>query len=273
MLVDTHCHLDMMLGFRENDQQLANIDMDTVKKTVQEATNAGVARLITIGVTPATNRFALRCAEEIPEVYCAIGLHPDGAQTGWQIQFSELEQLYAEKTSPKLVGVGETGLDFHHEGFDAQHQEALFRAHIEFAISKQLPLIIHTRKAFTKTIEIIKEYHSQHALHGVFHCFSEGIEDAKQVLDLSFLIGIGGPITYPKNDQLRSVVQYCTLTNVVLETDAPFLPPQHIRGKPNHPREITTIATYLGTLLGCGTEEVAHRTTENAERLFFKTIG
>ncbi|MBN2267579.1 MAG: TatD family hydrolase [Candidatus Babeliaceae bacterium] len=257
MLIDTHCHLEMVAE-----------DLSSVKEVVAEAQRADVLRMITVGTTVSTSSQAIQFAKLFEgTVWATVGLHPCDGHAGWRDDLAQLRLLIEGDTKHYVVAVGETGLDFYHPGEHRQYQESLFHAQIELAIEKKLPLVIHTRNSFDATMTILESYRAENIL-GVVHCFSEGIDDAWRVFDLGFLIGIGGPVTYPKNGSLRSVVGAAGLDHLLLETDAPFLPPQAIRGKKNSPREIATIARFISELLKVDFVDVAQKTTSNAESLF-----
>ena len=158
-------------------------------------------------------------------------------------------------------------MDRHYPDYNLPRQIDVFRAHIECALEHNLPIIVHTRDARDETLEVLHEYRND-PLSGSIHCFSEDLEFAQETIKLGFVLGIGGPLTYPKNNTLRNVFTTVDLNNIVLETDAPFLPPQDFRGKQNHPLHIATIAHYLAELRNVSFEEIAHATTTNAQRVF-----
>ena len=165
------------------------------------------------------------------------------------------------------MAIGEVGLDFYHKPFDAPRQRDCFKAHIELALEHNLALSIHVREAGQELLRVLDEYHKQ-IKRAVIHCFSQPQDFADEVLKWGFYLGIDAPITYPKNELLRSVVINAPLTSLVLETDAPFLPPQALRGKKNHPAYIAMFAGVIADLKGVSVEEVAAVTTKNAQKLF-----
>jgi len=167
-----------------------------------------------------------------------------------------------------IVAVGECGLDYHYPDYHKQRQKDAFKAQIEQALENNLPLIVHTRDAGDDTLTCLAEFKNE-SLRGVIHCFSEDQAFADYVInELGFSIGIGGTVTYPNNNRLREVVKTVGLPAIVLETDAPFLPPQIIRGKKNHPKHIRDIATFVAELLETDLDTVAQTTTNNARTLF-----
>lgn len=240
-----------------------------VNKVVSDAQKAHIVAMITIGTTLATSTALITNFLQMPSVFGTIGIHPCDAPEEWQQNISDLEKLFSQEK--KIVGIGECGLDFYHPGFIAERQKSVFRAHIELALTRKLPLVIHTRNSFNAALSIIDEYRGQYSTDapaGVFHCFSEDAAAARQIIDRGFLVGIGGAVTYPKNESLRTVVQSVGLEHIVLETDAPFLPPQGFRGTINTPSHIATIAHFLANFLGYSLDDIANTTTHNATRLF-----
>ena len=158
-------------------------------------------------------------------------------------------------------------MDMHYPDYNLNRQRDAFKAQIELALEHDLALVVHSRDAYDETLRILEEYRNN-LCHAVMHCFSYDQAFAKTVTDWDFVLGIGGTITYPKNNELRTIVAATHIKNIVLETDAPFLPPQVIRGKQNHPKEIATIAEYIAQLRGESFESVAQQTTKNALKLF-----
>jgi TatD DNase family protein len=155
----------------------------------------------------------------------------------------------------------------HYPDYDLNRQRDAFKAQIELALQHKLALVVHSRDAYDETLRILEEYKNE-ITRATMHCFSYDKDFARTVTEWGFVLGIGGTITYPKNEELRTVVKNTELKNIVLETDAPFLPPQAIRGKQNHPKEIATIAQYIAQLRGETVETIATETTKNALHLF-----
>lgn len=266
MFIDTHCHLDMIANRLTESTKNQNY-IQSVNKLINEASDQEVLQLITIGVDTPTNRQVVDLINRFPSVYGACGIHPCDGAINWQNQLTELIALVKQTTTAKLVAVGEIGLDFYHPGYDMQQQKDLFRRQIELALSLQLPVIIHSRNAIEETLEIIDCYKDD-KLAGVFHCFSENQIYAAEVVKRSFYLGVAGHVTYPKNETLRAAISAVGLDHLLLETDAPFLPPQVIRGKLNTPAQVATIGSFLAKLLDQPLEEVAQKTTLNAQHLF-----
>lgn len=266
MLIDTHCHLELIIEKLESTENFAT-KSQAAKKIVDEAQSVNVAIIITVGTTLATSTLIVEKFAIDPAVFCAIGLHPCDITSDWQEDMRQMELLFSSQNNKKIIGIGECGLDFYHPGFVPEQQKEVFRAHIQMSLQRNLPLIIHTRNAFDATITVIDEYKNQEP-KGVFHCFSEDVARIKKVVDRGFFIGVGGTITYPKNVILRDAIKTVGIDHIVLETDAPFLPPQGFRGKINHPKHLTVIANFLADFFGVSYEQICEKTTENAKRLF-----
>ncbi|MCK4499046.1 TatD family hydrolase, partial [Candidatus Babeliales bacterium] len=167
----------------------------------------------------------------------------------------------------KIVAIGETGLDFYHKPFFKQRQTDAFRAHIELALELNMPVSVHIRESVDDVYRLIEEYAGD--LRGVLHCFCQNKAEALQAIEWGFLLGVGGPVTYPKNDDLREIIKEVPLKSIVLETDAPFLPPQQYRGKQNRPAYIPLIAKKIAEVRGVSVDEVERVTSNSAERLLF----
>jgi len=197
-----------------------------------------------------------------------VGIHPGDCNASWQKDVKKIEALLANKEENVIVGVGETGLDFYHKPFNKQRQVDAFKAHIEASLEHTLPLIIHMRDSSEETLRVLDEYKDEAC--GVAHCFVQTKDIAQVLIDWGFYLGIGGPITYPRNELLREMYALVPLESIVLETDAPFLPPQPFRGKPNHPKYIPLIAQKIAQIRNVAVEVVAEVTTTNAKKLFLK---
>lgn len=265
MIVDTHCHIPMIVDENIN-KALTNQDYEKAEQIIDQAALVGVKKFVTIGST--SYQESVNCSllsKRFESVFAAIGLFPHDCTSTWLHDLQALVPLI--KSNDKIVAIGECGLDFHYPDYIAARQKDAFKAQIELALEYDKAIIIHTRQATDETLRIIDEY-KNHVPRGVFHCFSEDIEFAKYVISLGFYIGIPATITYPKNNRLREIVSVLGLEHVVLETDSPFLPPQHMRGKKNYPCEVATVAQYIAQLLSLDVQDVARITTANATRLF-----
>lgn len=235
--------------------------------TIELAQAHQVDIIINVGTNLVESRNCIELAKRYTSNYAVIGIHPNDATRGWRDDIKEMNKLAQQKDALKIVGIGECGMDFHYPDYNKQIQADLFRAQIELALNHDLALVVHTRDARDETLQILEEY-CQDIKRGVIHCFSEDAAFARQVIAWGFVIGIGGTVTYPKNNELRDVTRTSQLSSIVLETDAPFLPPQSKRGTKNSPVNIPEIAAYIAQLKGIHVDEVMKQTTTNARNLF-----
>lgn len=257
MLVDSHCHLDYL----ERDGR----DLEEV---VGAAKRAGIGKLVTI-CTKVTQFEAVRgIAERFADVTCSVGIHPHEAGNEPE---TTTEQLVDWARHPKVVGIGETGLDYFYEHSPRAAQQKSFRAHIRAARQTSLPLIVHTRDADEDTIAILREEHEEGGpFPGVIHCFSSSRWLGEQAVDLGLYISISGILTFKKAQELRDAVAALPLDRLLVETDSPYLAPVPKRGKPNEPAYVVHTAEALAELKGVGADELAAVTTRNFQTLFAK---
>lgn len=254
-LIDTHAHFD----FSQYDSDLAEV-MDRAKEVCEA--------VITIGVDVKTSSNAVGLAKENDFVYAAVGVHPHETDVDVEEVINKLRDLAKE---PKVVAIGETGLDFKSDPVyaDAEinksKQIELFKAHIELANEIGKPVIVHARDCWEDLVPLLREMKPN---AGVMHSWTGDLKQAKEILDLGFYISFSGMLTYPKNEELRDVVGEIPIDKIVVETDAPFLPPQSKRGQRNEPAHVKEVAEKLAELRGVSLEELASVTTENARRLF-----
>lgn len=251
VLVDTHCHLD----FEEFDS-----DRDAV---VERALAAGVTRIVVPGIDLVTSRRALALAEQYPGVYAAVGVHPNSADKYSPQSLSDFRMLAAH---PRVVGIGEIGIDFFWKKFDAQTQTHVFRRQIELANEVGKPIIVHDREAHEVVMAVLRETRPQAG--AVLHAFSGDITMAEEALAMGFYLGVDGPLTYKKSDDLRALFARLPLERILIETDAPYLTPQPQRGKRNEPAYVRYVAETLALTRAQTLETVAEVTTRNAARLF-----
>lgn len=255
MLVDSHCHLDTLDAEGELDAVVAR------------ARAAGVGTLVTICTKLSQFEAVRAIAERFEDVYCSVGVHPhEAAEEGP----SGPERLIALAAHDKVVGIGETGLDYFYEHSPRPRQQVSFRAHIQAARQTGLPLIVHSRDADADTIEILREEHADGAYPGVIHCFTAGPELAAAALELGLYISLAGIVTFKNAEALRDIVRQVPLDRLLVETDSPYLAPVPLRGKPNEPAYVVHVAKTLAELKEIGTEELTRITTDNFHRLFTK---
>lgn len=266
MLIDTHCHLNLMAK-KKFETPLTELECSSLAPVIEEAKKNNVTALVTIGTSLIESINCTLIAQRYPNVYATVGIHPHDAGADWYSEFKQLKKLVCEKEKYAIVGIGECGFDFHHPDYHVQRQLDCFRAHIELALEHNLALVIHTRDAYEETWKLLDEYRGQ-ITRGILHCFSQDAAFAQHFVEQGYTLGISATITYPKNELLRDICRTTALERMVLETDAPFLPPQHIRGQQNHPREIGTVAHQLTEIRTESYDAIAQQTTATARHLF-----
>lgn len=249
------------------DTPLHNADKHAAQIIVDDASAHEVSTLINVGTSLIESQNCVLLAQWFAQIYAVIGIHPNDTTSSWQQELKELASLCRKKEELKIVGIGECGLDFHYPDYNIARQKDAFKAQIELALEHDLALVVHTRDAADETLRVLEEYKND-VKRGIIHCFSENISFAQQVIAWNFVLGLGGTITYPKNDYLRQIAHEVSLEHIVLETDAPYLPPQIMRGKQNSPSSIQLIAQYLAQLRSVSFEDVATQTTLNAKKVF-----
>jgi TatD DNase family protein len=255
MLVDSHCHLDF---------PSLQADMDGV---MARAADAGIGTMVTICTRVDDFPTILGIAEAYDHVYCSVGLHPHDADQEPDLSTAQLVDLAGHD---KVVGIGETGLDFHYDQSPRELQATLFRRHIAAARETGLPLIVHSRAADDEMIAILRDEADKGAFPGVLHCFSSGPELARAALNLNFYISFSGIVTFKKADEVRAVAAETPLDRLLVETDAPYLAPVPHRGKDNEPAFVANTAAKLAEMRGMTAAEMAGQTTDNFFRLFTK---
>lgn len=253
-MIDSHCHVD-------SDQFEA--DRAAV---IERALAAGVTTMLAIGTGegPPHLDAAIQLANQHPCFLATVGVHPHNAI---QVERETYPQLIDLARHPKCVSIGEIGLDYHYDFSPRDQQHEVFISHLELAKQLRLPIVIHTREAWADTIAILKQ-HWDFALGGIFHCFSEGLNEARQAIDLNFHLGLGGVLTYPKAEKIREAASFAPLDRILLETDAPYLAPVPNRGKRNEPAYVLDTAKRIAALRGLTLDELDELTTQNFRRLF-----
>jgi TatD DNase family protein len=254
MLVDSHCHLDFE-DFAE--------DFDGV---LARAAEAGVVAMQTICTRLSEFEQVSALADKYPNIWCSVGIHPH--HVAEEDDFTLQDLLGRVAAQPKVIGIGETGLDFHYDMSPRAEQETAFRIHIEAARQSQLPLIVHTRNADGETCRILREEAGRGAFPGVIHCFSVGREVAETALELGFYISLSGIVTFKNAEDLREIVRDVPLERILVETDAPYLAPMPHRGKRNEPAFVRDTAQYVADLKGVTYDELTAQTGRNFFDLF-----
>jgi TatD DNase family protein len=255
MLVDSHCHLDFP-DFAE--------DLDAI---VARAETAGIGRIVTISTRVKRLGGLLAIAERFPNVYCSVGTHPHQADEEDGIPASELIELTKH---PKVVALGEAGLDYFYQHGSREAQERGFRAHIAAARATGLPLVIHTREADDDCGRILEDEIAKGPFRAVLHCYTGGRELAMKAIGLGFSISFTGILTFKKSEALRELAAELPADRIMVETDSPYLAPGKFRGKRNEPSYVVEVAKVLAETRGVSLEEVSRQTTENFFRLFSK---
>jgi TatD DNase family protein len=255
MLVDSHCHLD----FPDFAQEL-----DAV---VARARAAGVERIVTISTRVAQHGQILAIAERYSEVFCSVGTHPHHAADEIDVT---VEQLVARTRHPRVVAIGEAGLDYFYDHSPVAAQEQGFRRHIAAARQTGLPLVIHSRDADADMARILEEEMGKGAFRAVLHCFTGSRELAQRAIALGLSISFTGILTFKKSDALRAIASELPNDRILVETDAPYLAPGKFRGKRNEPSYVIETARILAETRGVDLAQVAAETTENFYRLFAK---
>ena len=252
-LFDTHAHLHF--------PELA-ADLDAV---LGRARAAGVTGMVTIGTDRDTNPAAVALAERLADVYATVGIHPHDAGEATDADFEAMERLARE--SPKVVALGEMGLDFFRDLSPRDAQGRVFRRQLGLARRLGKPVVIHCRAAHPETLVILAEEHVAE-VGGVMHCFSADVDVAKRCLDLGLSISLAGPVTYKNARALPEVARFLPADRLVVETDCPFLPPHPHRGQRNEPAWVAITAARVAELRGVAPEALGETVTENAVRLF-----
>ena len=256
MFVDSHCHIN----FPDFAPRLPEIFAAMAQNQVSHA--------LCVGVNFEDLDSVLRLADDHPNIYASVGVHPDHDED----TEPTIERLTALARHPKVVAIGETGLDYYRLTGDLEWQRERFRTHIRTAIATGKPLIIHTRSAAEDTLRIMREENAQ-KIGGVMHCFTESREVAEAAMDLGFHISFSGIVTFKNAKELKEVARIVPMDKMLIETDSPYLAPMPHRGKTNEPAFVIHVAEEIARLRGMPVEEVARATTANFFRLFNLTPG
>ena len=254
-LIDSHCHLDFPDFVAELDAVVAR------------ARAARVARMVTICTRVHRHDAVLAIAERFADVYCSVGTHPHYAHEELDVTTAD---LVARTQHPKVVALGEAGLDYHYDNSPRQAQARGFRSHIAAARQTGLPLVIHSRQADDDTARILEEETGRGAFPAVLHCFTGGADLARRAIALGHFISFTGILTFKNSDALRAIAAELPADRILLETDAPYLAPGKYRGKRNEPAYVAETAKVLAATRGVSLDEIAEQTTANFFRLFGK---
>jgi TatD DNase family protein len=253
-LVDSHCHLDS-----------AEFDADR-GEVIQRALDAGIEHMVAIGTGsgPPDLEAGIRLAERYAAFYATVGVHPHDAAKASQADLQRLEQLLSH---PKVIALGEIGLDYHYDFSPRDTQKSIFIEQMSIAAAARKPIVIHTREAWDDTFALIEQCWTPSGLPGIMHCFSGGPAEAQRALALGFYLSFGGIVTFPKSLEVQAAAREAPLDRILVETDAPYLAPVPKRGKRNEPALVVHTARKLAELRGASLEEISRATSENFRRL------
>jgi len=250
-MIDTHCHL--------NIEPL----LERTEEVLDAAQEQGISKMVVVGIDIATSEIAVQLAEKHPQIFAAVGIHPNDcikAPDNWENHIIDM------LSHPKVVAVGETGLDYYWDDSPPDLQKVFFRDHLDLALATGKPVVIHNRDADQDILQQVMEHGNT---SGVFHCWPSGWDLARPLIDKGYHISFTGTVTFKKNELVQDVASRMPLNRLMLETDSPFLTPVPHRGKrPNEPKYLPHIAEKIAELRGISIEDVVEATTENAE-LFF----
>lgn len=250
-MIDSHCHLDFDVFDNQRD------------KIVAEANEAGVHTIVNIGVDIPSSKRSIELAEQYDCIYATVGIHPHDAR---KVDGRTIDELRELARHPRVVAIGEIGLDYYRDMSPRNVQQRVFQEQLELACEVNLPVVIHTRESFEDSLRIVSGFVDR-LPGGVFHCFPGDVREAEQVFDLGFVISVGGVITF-KNSMMSRVAAEVPLDRILLETDAPYLTPVPHRGKTNYPAYIAHICQKLAELRGESEREVEKVTDRNVRKLF-----
>ena len=248
MFIDTHCHLSYE-------------DYDDIDKVILDNRIAGIDKIIVSGCTRESILEVIELSKKYDDVFITIGYHPSEAD---DTSYSDLMLLKKQIKEDKVVGIGEIGLDYHYGKDNIEEQKSLFRSQLNIAKELNLPVVIHSRDATKDTIDILKEYPE---VKCDIHCFSGSVETAKIYISMGYYLGIGGVVTF-SNSKLIDVIKEIGLSNIILETDSPYLTPTPYRGKTNSSKYIPVIADFLANELNISIEDISKITLKNTNALF-----
>jgi TatD DNase family protein len=248
-MIDTHAHIYLP----EFNKDRPNV--------IDKAREAGITKILMPAIDSTTHSTMLKSEENYPECISMMGLHPCSVKENYEEELKVVNNYIKERS---FIAIGEIGLDFYWDVSFREQQFDAFQRQIETAVENNIPIAIHSRNAINECIEVVQQYPE---LRGVFHCFSGDVQQARQIIDCNFMLGIGGVVTF-KNAGLDKVINEIGMNNVILETDAPYLAPVPFRGKRNEPAYTKIVAEKLSDITGTSVEEIEKETTANATRLF-----
>lgn len=252
MIFDTHAHYD--------DEQF-DVDREELLNSMHAN---GIGTIVNVGASLESTKQAVELSEQYPFLYAAVGIHPNEVGTLNEENFAEMKKLFEKE---KVVAVGEIGLDYHYPKPPKDVQKLWFERQVELAREKKLPILIHSREAAKDTLDLMKAWKTEE-IGGVIHCFSYGVEMAREYLNMGFYLGIGGVLTFPNAKKLKEVVAYMPLEQLVLETDCPYLAPVPNRGKRNSSLNLPYVVEEIAQIKKMDVDTVIQVTEDNAKRMY-----
>lgn len=253
-MIDTHVHLN----FEDY--------IDDLETVILDAEKAGVSHMVVIGIDEGSSRLAIELSKQYPSLYAAVGVHPSESENMFEMQATSTQFIEAMLKEDKVVAIGECGIDLYHEDYNLEYQQHVFKEQIELSKMYQKPLIIHSRSGVRACIDMLKPY--QGHVKGVFHCFNGTKEEADEILELGFYIGVNGPITFKNAKDAKDIAMHVPIERLLIETDGPYLSPEPYRGRRNQPSNVKYILKTLAQLKNMSEAEVDDITTQNAKNLF-----
>jgi TatD DNase family protein len=254
MFIETHCHLDYLKAE----------PLEEIRKKIQEA---GITKVVTIGVDPQNLDVVEELSKLYPEIYFSQGIHPHDAKEATEVEF---QKIITRSKQPKMVAVGEIGLDYHYNNSPPEIQKIVFERQLQIACDHDLPVIIHTREADEDTKAILKNFSTTLKRKGVLHSFTSSLELAEFALSEGFHLGFNGIITFKKADNVQEVVKITPPDRILFETDSPFLTPVPHRGKENAPYYLPFVAAKIAELKNLDLEKLKIQVYDNSLKCFFK---
>ena len=254
MLADSHCHLDRI------DLVPFNNNFENALKAAQDK---GVEHFLCVAINTENQQAVIKIAEEYPNIHASVGVHPLYTKG----ESASVASLSKYANHPKVVAIGETGLDYFYDLESKDKQLELFRTHVQAAVEVDLPLIIHTRDARKDTLDILREEGAE-KVGGVLHCFTESLEMAESAMEMGFYVSFSGIVTFNNADELREVAKQIPMDRILVETDSPYLTPKPYRGEPNSPMYVSEVAKLVAELKEVEYEAFCRTTTQNYLKLF-----
>lgn len=253
-MIDTHVHLN----FEDY--------IDDLETVILDAEKAGVSHMVVIGIDEGSSRLAIELSKQYPALFASVGVHPSESENMFEMQATSTQFIEDMLKENKVVAIGECGIDLYHEDYNLEYQQQVFKNQIELAKTYQKPLIIHSRSGVRECIDMLKPYQGQ--VKGVFHCFNGSKEEANEILELGFYIGVNGPITFKNAKDAKDIAIHVPIEKLLIETDGPYLSPEPYRGRRNQPANVKYILKTLAQLKNMSEADVDTITTQNAKTLF-----